>query len=233
MIFGPKKMWASRKRRPMMRQLRKSFRISLRRGAGRDVEVLGPPAEQQVAHAAADQVGLVVEAVQAADDLQRRRGRSLDADGNELTQHPAGWYHIRIGLQRGAHRARSRRTDSPWVPAGAGPCRAARSGSARPAARGSGNGRRRSGSRARGRCAAGGAARPARCFSGRCWKAAGRSSGSWPESSRGPGGAGRPAPRAGAARPRPAAGAGTRRSPRSGPARPAPRPALAPARCRR
>src|SRR5690606_34299840 len=46
----------------------------LRQRVGGDVEVLGFAAEQQVAHAAADQVGLVARAVQPVQDLERVRG---------------------------------------------------------------------------------------------------------------------------------------------------------------
>ena len=72
MIFWPKKTWARRKRRPMMRQLR-NRRAPRRGGAGGDVEVLGLALQEQVAHAAADQVGLVAMAVQPEDDLERVR----------------------------------------------------------------------------------------------------------------------------------------------------------------
>ena len=69
MIFEPKKMCASRKRRPMMRQLRNRRRISLGVALVATSKSLGFPPEQQVADAAADQVGGVVEAAQALDHL--------------------------------------------------------------------------------------------------------------------------------------------------------------------
>ena len=53
----------------MMRQLRKSARHVLGAGARRDVEVLRLAAEEQVADAAADEVGLVAAALEAPDDL--------------------------------------------------------------------------------------------------------------------------------------------------------------------
>ena len=41
------------------------------RGAGGDVEILGRDAQQHVAHAAADQIGLVAGGLQAFDDVHR------------------------------------------------------------------------------------------------------------------------------------------------------------------
>ena len=69
MIFGPKKMCARRKRRPMMRQFWNRRLMSFGRRAGDDVEVLRLAAEQQVAHAAADEVGGVIVAAEPLDDL--------------------------------------------------------------------------------------------------------------------------------------------------------------------
>ena len=69
MIFEPKKMCASRKRRPMMRQLRNSRRISLGVALVATSKSFGLLPEQQVAHAAADEVGGVVEAAQPLDHL--------------------------------------------------------------------------------------------------------------------------------------------------------------------
>ena len=80
MIFGPKKTWASRKRRPMMRQLRKRRLISCGRGAGDDVEVLRLEAEQEVAHAAAHQVRGVPGVFQPPDDVGRVGIDSIQGD---------------------------------------------------------------------------------------------------------------------------------------------------------
>ena len=77
MIFGPKKMCASRKRRPMMRQFRNRRLISLGVALVATSKSLGLRAEQQVAHAAADQVRRVIEAAQALDDLG---GVGIDLD---------------------------------------------------------------------------------------------------------------------------------------------------------
>ncbi len=56
MIFLPKKTWARRKRRPMMRQLRKVARMSFGVALVATSKSLGMQAEQQVADAAPDQV---------------------------------------------------------------------------------------------------------------------------------------------------------------------------------
>ena len=69
MILLPKKMWARRKRRPMMRQLRKSDLISGGVAAGGDVEVFGLAAEQQIAHAATHEIRGEIAASEAADDF--------------------------------------------------------------------------------------------------------------------------------------------------------------------
>ena len=72
---------ASRKRRPMIQQLRNEP-LDLVRVRGRaDVEVLRAAAEQQVAHAAADQVRDVVELAQPVEDLQGVRIDVAARDG--------------------------------------------------------------------------------------------------------------------------------------------------------
>ena len=69
MIFGPKKMCARRKRRPMMRQFLNRRLMSLGVALVTTSKSFGLRAEQQVAHAAADQVGGVIVAAQALDDF--------------------------------------------------------------------------------------------------------------------------------------------------------------------
>ena len=69
-VLVPNLTCARRKRRPMIQQLRNSFLTwcGMRRRA--DVEVLGPAIQQQVANAAADQIGDVVVLVEPVEDLE-------------------------------------------------------------------------------------------------------------------------------------------------------------------
>ena len=80
MIFGPKKTWASRNRRPMIRELWKQAPDLFRGGAGDDVEVLRLEAEQEVAHAAAHQVRGVTGVFQPPDDVGRVGIDSIQGD---------------------------------------------------------------------------------------------------------------------------------------------------------
>ena len=95
MISRPKNTCASRKRRPMSRQLRNGALDLFRQRAGGDVEVLGRDADQQVAHAAADQEGLVArlaQPVQHAQRVGRDRGAryGMFGAGNDACGRPAG-----------------------------------------------------------------------------------------------------------------------------------------------
>ena len=148
--FRPKRTWQRRKRRPMMKQLRKSFLTCWGWAVVRDVEVLGLPLEQQVPHAAPHQVGdesAVLQAVEhlegvgvdvlAGDDVLRagedaRRRRFRARASGPIISRAVG----RQGLRPGAR--------SPVPPA-------ARSGSGRPRERGRAGGRAAGGTRGRAR----------------------------------------------------------------------------------
>ena len=72
-----KRMCASRKRRPMSRQLRNSRRTSCGRRVGADVEVLRGAAQQEVPDASADEIGLVAGSTRAGRAPSARPDRSL------------------------------------------------------------------------------------------------------------------------------------------------------------
>ncbi len=97
-IFPPsKRTWASRKRRPMTRQFRKSRRTSCGTGVGPDVEVLRGPPRQEVADGAADEVRLVPGPVEAVENLQgvgvdvAARDGVLGAGDDPGLGHPFRW----------------------------------------------------------------------------------------------------------------------------------------------
>ncbi|MCY1295406.1 hypothetical protein D9M70_447470 [compost metagenome] len=76
------------------------------RGAGGDVEVLGFEIEQQVAHAAADQVGLVTGLLQALDHADRVAADLRPAAQRVLAtgQHLGGTARVLDAAQRGTER---------------------------------------------------------------------------------------------------------------------------------
>ncbi len=102
MTFVPNLTCARRKRRPMIQQFRNSFLTwyGMRRRA--DVEVLRPAAEQQVADAAADEVGDVVGLAQPVEHLERvgidvaARERVLGARDDPRLSHRRALYQFSL-----------------------------------------------------------------------------------------------------------------------------------------
>ena len=95
----PKRTWQSRKRRPTMKQFRKSFFTCWGWARGADVEVLRLAAEQQVAHAAAHQVGHEAVVLQAIEDLEGIGVDVLAGDGvlgprQDAGRHVSGYGHF-------------------------------------------------------------------------------------------------------------------------------------------
>ena len=64
----------------MMRERRKTLAHLFRRGVGGDVEILGLGADQQVAHGAADDVGLVALLLQALADAPAAAADAVAGD---------------------------------------------------------------------------------------------------------------------------------------------------------
>ena len=90
----------------MIQQLRNSFLIWYGMRVGADVEVLRPAAEQQVAHAAADEVGGVVELLQPIQHFERVR---IDVPPRNRVLRPRDdhrlWHPTSIVPRRYVHRA--------------------------------------------------------------------------------------------------------------------------------
>ena len=93
MVLLPNLTCASRKRRPMIQQLRKARLICVRLRRRADVEILGSAAEQQVADSAPHEVGGEAQLLKPARHFQRIGVDVATGEGMLCTWQDDGFNH--------------------------------------------------------------------------------------------------------------------------------------------